>query len=249
MGYAALGVGLPLAAAHLDDLYNQQTPPANTYKWRLFILRWHSILRFPFAFLEFPDYFLCWQYQPSTPTLQCLLEQALTRVTKLERKDLCAVGVSRTDAGVYAFDQVAQFVTPFNYKDLHDMHATLNGLLPLDVRIREINPALLDFHARFSVTGRIYHYKIYNDTVLDLFHRLYAYHKLSELNVFVMKEAAKYFVGQHDFSSFANKQCNDRVVNPGPILQVEVKEEISDFAELKWVLLGSIELGIARFIK
>lgn len=35
MGYAALGVGLPLAAAHLDDLYNQQTPPANTYKWRL----------------------------------------------------------------------------------------------------------------------------------------------------------------------------------------------------------------------
>ncbi|CAH1440205.1 unnamed protein product [Lactuca virosa] len=132
------------------------------------------------------------------------------------------------------FQGVARLVTPFNYKDLHDMNATLNGLLLPDVGIREISLALPDFHARFSVTRKIYHYKIYNDTVLDLFHRLYAYHNLSELNVSVMKEAAKYFVGQHDFSSFANKQRNDHVVNPvknisrvdiiekGPILQVEV---------------------------
>ncbi|CAI9267664.1 unnamed protein product [Lactuca saligna] len=87
----------------------------------------------------------------------------------------------------------------------------------------------------FQSPEKIYHYKIYNDTVLDPFHRLYAYHNLSKLNVSVMKEAAKYFVGQHDFSSFANKQRNDRVVNPvknisrvdiiekGPILQVEVE--------------------------
>lgn len=49
---------------------------------------------------------LGWQYQPSTPTLQCTLEQALTRVTKLERNDLCLVGASRTDTGVHALGQV-----------------------------------------------------------------------------------------------------------------------------------------------
>ncbi|KAL7617560.1 uncharacterized protein LOC111912814 [Lactuca sativa] len=242
MGYAALGVGLPLAAAHLDDLYNQQTPPANTYKWRL-VLSYDGTR------------FSGWQYQPSTPTLQCLLEQALTRVTKLERKDLCVVGASRTDAGVHALGQVAQFVTPFNYKDLQDMHAALNGLLPPDVRIREISPALPDFHARFSVTGKIYHYKIYNDTVMDPFHRLYAYHNLSKLNVSVMKEAAKYFVGKHDFSSFANKQRNDRIVNPvknisrvdiiekGPILQVEVEGSGFLYRQVRNMVALLIQIG------
>nr|KAJ0210346.1 hypothetical protein LSAT_V11C400163060 [Lactuca sativa] len=88
----------------------------------------------------------------------CLLEQALTRVTKLEHKDLCVVGACRTDAGVYALSPVAQFVTPFKYKDLHDMNATLNGILPRNVQIREISPPLRGFHAHFSIIGKIYHY-------------------------------------------------------------------------------------------
>lgn len=49
---------------------------------------------------------LGWQYQKSPPTIQCLIEQALTQVTKLDRKDLCVVGASRTDAGVHALGQV-----------------------------------------------------------------------------------------------------------------------------------------------
>lgn len=49
---------------------------------------------------------LGWQYQSSTPTLQCTLEQALTQVTKLHRQDLCLVGASRTDTGVHALGQV-----------------------------------------------------------------------------------------------------------------------------------------------
>lgn len=94
------------------------------------------------------------------------------------------------------------------------MHAALNGVLPSDIRVKEISPALPEFHARFSVTGKIYHYKIYNDTVMDPFHRLYAYHNLSKLNTCAMKEATRYFLGKHDFSAFANSQRNDRTVNP-----------------------------------
>lgn len=49
---------------------------------------------------------LGWQYQQSTPTVQCIVEEALTRITKLERKDLLLVGAGRTDAGVHAWGQV-----------------------------------------------------------------------------------------------------------------------------------------------
>lgn len=107
------------------------------------------------------------------------------------------------------------------------MHAALNGLLPPDIRVREISSAVPEFHARFSVTGKIYCYKIYNDTVMDPFHRLYAFHNLSKLNTCVMKEAAKYFVGKHDFSAFANAQRNDRVVNPVKnISRVDIIEKV-----------------------
>lgn len=49
---------------------------------------------------------LGWQYQQSIPTIQCLVEEALTKITKLERNNLCLVGAGRTDAGVHAWGQV-----------------------------------------------------------------------------------------------------------------------------------------------
>ncbi|KAK2969673.1 hypothetical protein RJ640_025850 [Escallonia rubra] len=180
-------------------------------------------------------YTLGWQYQESSPTIQCLLEQALIRVTKLERKNLHLVGASRTDAGVHALGQVAHFVTPFNYDSLESIHAALNGLLPTDIRVREISPAAPEFHARFSVTSKIYHYKIYNDTIMDPFQRQYAYHSVYKLNPDAMREAAKYFVGKHDFSAFVNASRNEcprdpvkdilrfDVIEMGYLLQLEVE--------------------------
>lgn len=97
---------------------------------------------------------------------------------------------------------------------MESVHAALNGLLPADIRVREISPAVQEFHARFSTISKIYHYKIYNDTVMDPFQRHYAYHSACKLNATVMTEAAKYFVGTHDFSAFANASHNDRVPDP-----------------------------------
>lgn len=155
---------------------------------------------------------------------------------------MCLFGASRTDTGVHALGQVAHFLTPFNYdyNRLEDMHAALNGLLPPDIRVKEISPALPQFHARFSFTGKIYHYNIYNDTVMDPFHRLYAYHNLSRLNICVMKEAANYFLGKHDFSAFANKQRNDRVVNPVKnIFRLDIIEKVIKFFMLQHFFFGT----------
>lgn len=168
-----------------------------------------------------------WQYQQSPPTIQCTLENALIQATKLERKDLQLVGASRTDAGVHAWGQVAHFVTPFNYDNLGKIHAALNGLLPSDIRVREVGPASAEFHARFSVKSKIYHYKIYSDAIMDPFQRHFAYHNMYKLNSAAMREAAEYFVGKHDFSAFANVSRNDRVPNPVKhISRFDVKEMV-----------------------
>lgn len=90
----------------------------------------------------------------------------------------------------------------------------MNGLLPPEIRVREISPALPEFHARFSTKSKTYHYKIYNNPIMDPFISLYAYHSAYKLNSAAMREAAAYFVGKHDFSSFANASHNDRVPDP-----------------------------------
>ncbi|KAL2459787.1 Pseudouridine synthase family protein [Forsythia ovata] len=219
---------LPISSYNCSNLtcdgQDKDTKKLNlpTFKWRLVIA--YDGTRFS-----------GWQYQQSTPTVQCIIEEALTRITKLERKDLLLVGAGRTDAGVHAWGQVAHFITPFNYDSLEGIHKALNGLLPSDIRVREISSAVPEFHARFSVKSKIYHYKIYNDTIMDPFHREYAYHSVHKLNVAAMRDAAKHFVGKHDFSAFANASRNDRVPNPvkkifhfnvnemGPLVQLEVE--------------------------
>ncbi|KAF5198838.1 tRNA pseudouridine synthase A, partial [Thalictrum thalictroides] len=202
---------------------NPTTTVPQSYKWRMVIAYDGT-------------HFSGWQYQQSTPrTIQCLVEMALTKTTKLEREELTLVGASRTDTGVHAWGQVAHFITPFNYDRLDSIHAALNGLLPSDIRVRELSPALPEFHARFSSTGKIYHYKIYNDIIMDPFQRRWAYHSPYRLNAAAMREGARYFVGQHDFTSFVNASNSDRPRNPvkhiirfdvielGALIQLEVE--------------------------
>ncbi|XP_059072050.1 uncharacterized protein LOC131073517 [Cryptomeria japonica] len=143
-----------------------------------------------------------WQYQIKPATVQCIVGDALTKITKLGRKELGLVGASRTDAGVHAWGQVAHFTTPFFFDQLESLHAGLNGVLPPDIRVREVAAVKTDFHARYSALKKTYHYKIYNDAIMDPFQNLYAYHFAHKLNIDVMRQAAKYFIGQHDFSAF-----------------------------------------------
>lgn len=143
-----------------------------------------------------------WQYQERPATVQYMVENALLKITKLGRKDLHLVGASRTDAGVHAWGQVAHFTTPFSFDQLESLHAGLNGILPHDIRVREISAVQPKFHARYSATKKTYHYKIYNGTIMDPFQHAYAYHCAHKLNVDAMRQAAEYFIGKHNFSAF-----------------------------------------------
>ncbi|KAH1096647.1 hypothetical protein J1N35_013568 [Gossypium stocksii] len=196
-----------------------------------------------------------WQFQVSPPTIQCVVEKALIQITKLERECLHFVGASRTDTGVHAWGQVAHFITPFNYDSLETIHAALNGLLPSDIKVREISAATPEFHARFSAKSKVYHYKIYNDTIMDPFQRHYVYHSVYKLNTTAMREAAKMFIGKHDFSAFVNASRNDRVPDPvktifrfdviemGPLIQLEVEGSGFLYRQVRNMVALLIQIG------
>lgn len=100
--------------------------------------------------------------------------------------------------------QVAHFTTPVCFDDLDPLHASLNGILPPDIRIREASSVQPEFHARYSACRKTYHYKAHVSPVLDPFQHNYSYHIRNHINVAAMQEAASYFVGVHNFSAFAN---------------------------------------------
>jgi tRNA pseudouridine38-40 synthase len=141
-----------------------------------------------------------WQNQPNGVSIQSLIEQALSTIV---RSSTAIVASGRTDAGVHARAQVAHFETeqPLNISTLL---RSLNGLLPPDIRILQVEEAPEEFHARFTALSKEYHYHIHLNPVLDPFKRLYAYHYHAPLDIDLMEAAAKYFVGTHDFTSFAN---------------------------------------------
>ena len=82
---------------------------------------------------------------------------------------------------------------------------SLNSLLPPDIRIKSAEEVPLTFHAQYSATGKIYHYNMNFDAVMNPFQRLYCLHVYEKTDLSLLKQAANIFLGTHDFTSFANE--------------------------------------------
>src|SRR5207248_1286465 len=113
------------------------------------------------------------------------------------------VGSSRTDAGVHAKGQVAQFDTDQRQIPIEGLRRAVNHRLPEDVLIRRIEPVGDDFDAIFSTTAKRYQYFIWNAPDRPLFFPDLAWHRWQTLDIAAMKSAAAALVGTHDFTSFA----------------------------------------------
>jgi len=142
-----------------------------------------------------------WQIQPNTTSIQTLVANALKIALRVETP---VVGSGRTDAGVHALGQAAHFEYDREI-DCHRLLASLNGLLPEDIRVLTISKVPLDFHARYSATGKIYHYHLHLERIMNPFKRLYSAHILHPVDRLLLAEAARFFIGTHDFTSFANE--------------------------------------------
>lgn len=164
-----------------------------------------------------------WQRQSNSPCIQAFIEDVLKRILQ---KPITLIGSGRTDAGVHALAQVAHFSCDAAIP-LEKTLASLNALLPADIRILSLEPVSDSFHARYSATGKIYHYRLHLGATIDPFKRRYAYHVPHSVDTQLLKKAATYFVGTHDFSAFANKASQGSAANNAvrTLFRLDIVEE------------------------
>lgn len=148
-----------------------------------------------------------WQRQTSTGnTIQGKLEALLGRMCG---EEIALQGSGRTDAGVHAKGQVANFHTECEMP-LEDMMAYINRYLPEDIAVIGIAEAAPRFHSRLNACGKHYVYRVINGSVPDVFWRRYALEVPEKLDMAAMRKAAAYLLGEHDFKSFTSAKKGNK---------------------------------------
>ena len=139
-----------------------------------------------------------WQRQSSTRTIQGTIEAALQTITG---ESVTLLGSGRTDAGVHATGQVANFC--LETRLTADVFAKgLNSLLPPDIVIKDCAAVNNVFHARYDARSKIYDYRILNRPTPAALFRQYAWHIRNPLDLEAMRTAMLCLRGQHNFSAF-----------------------------------------------
>ncbi|MCI8318760.1 MAG: tRNA pseudouridine(38-40) synthase TruA [Lachnospiraceae bacterium] len=154
-----------------------------------------------------------WQRQGNTSdTIQEKLENILEH---LYGEPVEIHGSGRTDAGVHALRQVANYHVPrmLSRFSCQEIQTYFNQYLPLDIRVLSVSKADSRFHARLSAESKIYEYRIDCGPIANIFNRRYLYRIEEPLNLQKMQEAASYLIGTHDFKSFcANRHMKKSTV-------------------------------------
>ena len=149
-----------------------------------------------------------WQTQPNLPTIQGTIEETLAKLTKTP---IQIIGAGRTDTGVHAEGQVANFHTDSQIP-IVAFQKGLNAILPRDIVVCSATEVSTEFHARFSATSRRYRYTILNRKYPTALLRQTSYFFSTEIDVSRTNDLCQMLVGKHDFSSF-QKVGSDRI-NP-----------------------------------
>ena len=143
-----------------------------------------------------------WQRQPEERTVQGAVEEAIFKIT---RKRTAVHGAGRTDAGVHALGQAADFGSATRLAE-SDLFRALNAVLPWDVRIISLEKARPDFHARKCAKSKIYQYRIVRSRQVSPFDFRYALHWPYPLDLRAMRAAAPLFVRRADFTAFSSNR-------------------------------------------
>ncbi len=171
----------------------------------------------------------------------------MTRALSLiEGEDVVVHGAGRTDAGVHAEAQVASVrlskgLAPDKLRD------AINGNVGRDVRVVKVEHVDEDFHARFSARGKTYCYRVFNERVASPFWARYAHHEARALDLGAMREAARLFIGEHDWTAFSSAQADvrTRVRN---VTGLTVSERASERGRGRLVEIGASADGFLRYM-
>ncbi len=185
-------------------------------------------------------------------TIQDKLEQVLTQLTKQPTE---VIGCSRTDAGVHALAQVANFKSDhlFSCKEVMNY---LNRYLPQDITVIEVDQVDEQFHARYHAKDKTYLYRIWNKDYSNPFMRKYSMHVKEALDLRAMRQASSYMLGTHDFTAFSNAKSKKKSMIR-TIYSIEF-EEIDGFINIRirgdgflynmvrWMVGALIAVGLGR---
>ncbi len=202
-----------------------------------------------------------WQRQLDQPTIQGTIEE---KIGLMVGKPVSLIASGRTDAGVHALHQVANFRTSSTITPSVFLKG-LNSLLPDSIIIKEAEYVHFDFHARYDAKTKIYEYRIHNEKTRSPFLRHYAWHIPRLLDLQAMEKCLDIVQGIHDFSSFCS--AGNGEINPvrnmtQTKLKIHNDNMLSFYFEANGFLrhmvrniMGTIvkvglgEISIARFIE
>ena len=173
-----------------------------------------------------------WQRLPGTDnTIQGKLEQTLGRILG---ESVEVSGSGRTDAGAHALGQVANFHchSPMPPDEILE---NLRRYLPEDIGIYSCREASERFHARLNARDKTYRYRIWNSDLPCVFGRRFVAVMPLELNVAAMEKAARYLLGEHDFSAF----CSAKSKKKSTIRRIDAISITREGDELRFDVTGN----------
>lgn len=165
-----------------------------------------------------------WQRQESTEhTIQGKLESILSKMTGLPIE---IQGAGRTDAGVHAYGQVANFHADTIMTE-QEIMSYVNRYLPEDIAVISLKEVSERFHSRLNAKGKTYCYQILQTSIPHVFERRYAHRIEETLDVSKMRQAAAFLVGTHDFAAFTStKKSKKSTVRTIDKIELEEKEDL-----------------------
>lgn len=147
-----------------------------------------------------------WQKQKKEETVQETLKIAIEKVIN---EKITLHGAGRTDAGVHAVGQVANFKTKSTIPTYKLVQA-INFYLPNDIVVKSARKVAGKFHSQYSAKSKSYRYTILNSDTPAAINRNFCYHYCGDLNIEKMQKASRHIIGKHDFSAFKSRSNNAR---------------------------------------
>jgi len=130
-------------------------------------------------------------------------------ITELAGEKIEIIGSGRTDSGVHALAQIANFKMRKNVTEDEVMNY-LNRYLPNDISVVDVTLVHDRFHARYNAKDKTYLYKIWNEQYPHPFMRKYSMHVEEKLDIEKMRVASQYFLGKHDFTTYSNAKSKKK---------------------------------------
>jgi len=185
-----------------------------------------------------------WQIQSNATTVQQKITDAIKTITKQE---VNLIGSGRTDTGVHALGQVANFKIERKL-DIYKFKYSLNSILPVDISINSILETKEEFHSRFNAKKRSYIYLF--SKIKSPFLYKYSYFLNEKIDIDFLNEISKTFFGTNNFTSFARKktETKNKNCNIYDIHWKEFKDKISFYIKADRFLHGMVRTIVGTLL-